>query len=185
MDCCGVILKRGGLNDDISLNGRYFIPTSLIYFGERGVDGLSLNWRERADGSFTKLVYEEIMKQRVSGYLSQRVVEELDFDYGEENWRLIPVFSIYNSKDNFCENYFITDTFGAGCKIFFTTHDGKEAELEFSDMSNFVETLEPFEVGLDEIEAELTFGESPIDLRHLVAQFIRLSQKKVLSISIG
>lgn len=185
MDCYGVILKRGGPNDDISLDGRYFIPTSLIYFGEHGVDGLTLNWRERAKGSFTKLVYDEIMKQKVSGYLNGRVIEELDYDYGMGNWKLIPVFSIYNSKDNSCENYFLTDTYGAGCKIFFTTHDGKEAELEFSDTSNFVKTYEEYEVGLDVIEANFTFGESPIDLRHLVAQFIRLSQKKVLSISIG
>lgn len=184
MDCKGIILKRGDWNDDISLNGRYFIPTSLIYFGERGVDGLALKWRERAEGSFTKLVYEEILKQKVSEYLYHGVVHELDFDYGEGNWNLIPVFSIYNSKENSCENYFLTDTFGAGCKTFFVTHDGKEVELEFSDASSFIETYEPVEVGLDEFEVKFTFGESPIDLRHLVAQFIRLSQKKVLSISI-
>lgn len=171
----GVVLTSDA--NQIDLTGRYFIPTALLYVAGLCKDErLTLVWKERADSSFTKAIYDEVIS------LPRNVLtipNDLNGEFcfsGVRNDYVLPAFSLYDSKNYTLVHYYF-DPDDEEFPVVFMTHEGMPVLVHFPHPS----CLRLFEG--DSLYG-FQFGMSYLNLREFVASMVRLSQRKVFGVKI-
>jgi hypothetical protein len=150
----------------IDLSGRYYIPSFLLLMSE--VDPrLEVIWREKANGSFTKMVYDACT---FGGMDPEGWREYLDDDEKEE-LVFYPKFSLYDSKENTVTHYCSVYPITLDCNVEFKLHNGELVDVSFANVESTVKDM-----------TELRYDGNDIDFRYFIAANIKLCQRKVLSI---
>lgn len=149
----------------VRIDGYYFIPYFLFELESRGL--IEIEWREKAAGSYTKLIYGMDLSEHIDYW--KRVLE-----HNESSNLLIPypVFALYSKGQNKLYLYFseIPD-------LVIMPYLGEE---KLSDIDlDYVKWDDLYDQSYD-----YPFFDNPLDGQQLVASYIKASQKKVLSANV-
>lgn len=154
----------------IDLNGKYYIPSFLLVLSEFD-PRLDVVWREKAPGSFTKMVYDACTFNNLNpdnweSYFEPEERDSLEF---------IPKFSLYDSKNNEVTHYCSAYSLEYDCNVAFTLHNGDVVDVDFSKAISTADEL--YNIGF-------RFDGNDIDFRYFIAANVKLCQRKVLSIKL-
>lgn len=144
----------------IDLTGQYFIPTFVI-------QGFRVKWREKADGSFTKMALSEVFTRVKKVNKGSILVSDDNLTFCD-----IPWFATYDSKKNEMTCYYFRPD-DENRHVVFHTFQDEYVEVSFKPMRHLPD-------GEGGIEVRLIDG---LDLRYMMAKTVSLCQKKVLSVS--
>lgn len=144
----------------IDLTGQYFIPTFVI-------QGFKVKWREKAEGSFTKLALSEVFTRVKRENEGGIVVSDRNMTFYD-----IPWFATYDSKKNEMTCYYFRPD-DENRHVVFHTFQDEYVEVSFKPMRHHPDG----HGGVD-----VTFVDG-LDLRYMLAKTVSLCQKKVLSVS--
>lgn len=146
----------------IDLTGQYFVPTFAL-------QGFKIEWREKANGSFTKMAMNEVFMRIKATNNKGVLVGDDTFTFKD-----IPWFATYNSKKNEMTCYYFRPDDENRDVVFHTFRD-EYVEVSFKPVKHVVD--EDGRVWVKVING--------LDLRYFMAKTISLCQKKVLNVSCG